>query len=489
MPYSISSVASEQLSHWPFLEFILCHSWGQSQINYYKLCPLLITYINGSLSFFLSLFFFIENPNSFPLDMYYQLFILASVALATVNAKPGSGSSTKTTSTIKFTETYPDAGSVPTPKPEWLELINNANITKAPVYKNINDLGKWNRHFFFPFILISLKGPKPEKEGEDPYCDWTFTGCFGKDDLYQCPKGEWALTYDDGPSEHSPKLYDYLDKMNVKATFFMVGGQVVKFPEHALRAYKSGHEIAMHTWSHSYMTTLTNEQIVAELKWNELAIKEATGVAPKYFRPPYGDIDNRVRDVAAALGFIPIIWNHDTNDWAAASSPKTFKESWIDGNVTKWAHEAKKAKVGGISLEHDLYEKTVNAAIRILPTLQKAYKLTPAGLCNKVEMYKDNSTSTNATTSAASSAVPSAVPSASPAAAEAGTTTINLDASSAPATPAPEAPAPAAAAADADAKADSVPIAANVVTNSGASLTTTSTVGLSVAAAVVFALI
>lgn len=74
--------------------------------------------------------------------MYYQLFILASVALATVNAKPGSGSSTKTTSTIKFTETYPDAGSVPTPKPEWLELINNANITKAPVYKNINDLGK-----------------------------------------------------------------------------------------------------------------------------------------------------------------------------------------------------------------------------------------------------------------------------------------------------------------------------------------------------------
>jgi hypothetical protein len=72
--------------------------------------------------------------------MYYQLFILASVALATVNAKPGS--STKTTSTFKFTETYPDAGSVPTPKPEWLELINNANITKAPVYKNINDLGK-----------------------------------------------------------------------------------------------------------------------------------------------------------------------------------------------------------------------------------------------------------------------------------------------------------------------------------------------------------
>lgn len=169
----------------------------------------------------------------------------------------------------------------------------------------------------------------------------------------------------------------------------MVGGQVVKFPDYALRAYKAGHELAMHTWSHSYMTTLTNEQIVAELKWNELAIKEVTGVSPRYFRPPYGDIDNRVRDVAAALGFIPIIWNHDTNDWAAASNPTVYKETWIDGNVTKWAAEAKTATVGGVSLEHDLYQKTVDAAIRVLPILQKEYKLTPVGACNNVQMYKE----------------------------------------------------------------------------------------------------
>lgn len=308
-------------------------------------------------------------------------------------------------------------------------------------------------------------GPKPEVEGQDPYCDWTFTGCFGKDDLYQCPKGQWALTYDDGPSEFSPKLYDYLDKINVKATFFMVGGQVVKFPEYALRAYKSGHEIAMHTWSHSYMTSLTNEQIVAELKWNELAIKEVTGVAPKYFRPPYGDIDNRVRDVAAALGFIPVIWNYDTNDWAAASNPHSFKESWIDGNVTKWAQEAKHAKVGGISLEHDLYEKTVDAAIRITPTLQKAYKLVPVGICNNVTMYKDNATvPTNTTTSTTTADAP-------------GTTTIRLD-SNAPAAAAAAPAAPAAAA-----PAGSQPIAANVASTSSASSVSSSAVGLGVAAA------
>jgi peptidoglycan/xylan/chitin deacetylase (PgdA/CDA1 family) len=310
-------------------------------------------------------------------------------------------------------------------------------------------------------------GPQPEVAGKDPHCDWTFTGCFGDEDLYQCPKGQWALTYDDGPSEFSPKLYDYLDKVNVKATFFMVGGQVVQFPDYALRAYKSGHELAMHTWSHNYMTTLTNEQIVAELKWNELVIKEVTGVAPRYFRPPYGDIDNRVRDVAAALGFAPIIWNHDTNDWAYASDPKNFKESWIDGNVTKWANAAKSATVGGISLEHDLYTQTVDAAIRILPILQKEYELVPAGKCNNVQVYKGNATVpvANATSSAVAPASTTAIKisSAVPVAVDTNT-----------ATPAAASSSPA--------------IAANVV-GSGASFTGASAVGLGVAVAAAIALI
>lgn len=81
--------------------------------------------------------------------MYQQLFVLASVALAIVNAHPGahtSGTKTTTTpSTFKFTETFPEPGSVPTPKPEWLELIKAANVTKAPVYKVGNGEGKNNK--------------------------------------------------------------------------------------------------------------------------------------------------------------------------------------------------------------------------------------------------------------------------------------------------------------------------------------------------------
>lgn len=124
----------------------------------------------------------------------------------------------------------------------------------------------------------------PSTSGADNYCDWAKSGCFGTS-IGHCPKGEWGLTYDDGPSDVSPILYDFLKTTNQKATLFMIGANVIKYPATVKRAYDEGHEIAIHTWTHSYMTTLSNEQIVAELKWTELAIKEIIGVSPRLFRP------------------------------------------------------------------------------------------------------------------------------------------------------------------------------------------------------------
>jgi peptidoglycan/xylan/chitin deacetylase (PgdA/CDA1 family) len=51
------------------------------------------------------------------------------------------------------------------------------------------------------------------------------------------------------------------------------------------------HQIAIHTWSHAQLTTLTNDQIIAELGWSKKAIKDVLGVTPNMFRPPYGDIE------------------------------------------------------------------------------------------------------------------------------------------------------------------------------------------------------
>ncbi|ORZ00588.1 hypothetical protein BCR43DRAFT_485465 [Syncephalastrum racemosum] len=323
--------------------------------------------------------------------MLPKLFVIAAVTLSAVHAQSAGGTAAaaaqpSSASAFQFKDTYPEPGVIPTPKPEWLELIKNANITKAPVLKSGAD---------GPVQAAGVEG--------DPYCVWTFTGCIGPDDLSTCPQGNWAMTYDDGPSEFSPKLYDYLDSVNQKVTFFMVGGQVLKYPELAQRAYKAGHDIAMHTWSHSYMTTLTDEQLVAELKWNEQVIKEAIGVSPKYFRPPFGNIDNRVRDISKALGFIPVIWDHDTNDWYLTYEGSGFQESWIDANVTEWA--SKNATIGGMSLEHDLYNETVNAAVRIFPIMNDAYELKTVSQCSNQSPYKEaNATVSSASASASASA-------------------------------------------------------------------------------------
>lgn len=78
--------------------------------------------------------------------MYQKLFILATIALTAVNAHPGShaviNAAVAPKTNFKFSETFPQAGIIPTAKPEWLELIKNVDIAKAPVYKVGNGLGK-----------------------------------------------------------------------------------------------------------------------------------------------------------------------------------------------------------------------------------------------------------------------------------------------------------------------------------------------------------
>ena len=74
------------------------------------------------------------------------------------------------------------------------------------------------------------------------------------------------------------------------------------------RAYAEGHEIAVHTWSHPHLATLTDQQIYAELSWGIYAIHAAIGQTPKLFRPPYGSINDNVRRVAAQLGLtVPLL--------------------------------------------------------------------------------------------------------------------------------------------------------------------------------------
>lgn len=97
---------------------------------------------------------------------------------------------------------------------------------------------------------------------------WTCQKYTALDDVQSCPTtGNWGLTYDDGPSIRTPKLLDTLKKKKIKATFFVVGSRVVSYPLTLKAAFKRGHHIAIHTWSHPALTSLSNASVVAELKW------------------------------------------------------------------------------------------------------------------------------------------------------------------------------------------------------------------------------
>jgi hypothetical protein len=156
-----------------------------------------------------------------------------------------------------------------------------------------------------------------------------------------------------------------------------------------------GHQIGVHTWSHTALTTQSNEEIIAEIKWTEFAIKQAIGVTPKYMRPPYGDVDDRVRAILSQLGYKVVIWDKDTNDWMSGED-KSFQVSWIEGNFTEWVKEDD--PTGHISLEHDLYNQSATQAPSVVPIVQGAgFTIKPVAQCIGDTQPYVESTSTGTT--------------------------------------------------------------------------------------------
>lgn len=125
--------------------------------------------------------------------------------------------------------------------------------------------------------------------------------------ITKCPDvNAWGLTYDDGPSAYTPTLLDWLKTNNLKATFFIVGSRVTQQAAVLKRAFAEGHQIALHTWSHLNISANTPEQLIMELLWNIKIINDTIGVVPRYFRPPFGEMNNNGLKVLGALNLIPV---------------------------------------------------------------------------------------------------------------------------------------------------------------------------------------
>jgi len=237
----------------------------------------------------------------------------------------------------------------------------------------------------------------PTSAADTSRCWWTCGGCTNStapyEDIVTCPdKMTWGLTFDDGPAPYTPKVLNFLTSHQLDATFFIIGSRVMERPAILQAEYMLGHQIGVHTWSHSIpLTALTNEQVVAELGWSRKAIQEVIGVTPIYMRPPYGDIDNRVRAISLAMGMRPIIWTRnpqdgaqfDTNDWKVPGGTVTGPESFAQ--FQSILTNATQLNTGFIVLQHDLFEQEVDLSTgySIPAALQAQFKLMQVNKCIK----------------------------------------------------------------------------------------------------------
>ncbi|GMK54782.1 hypothetical protein CspeluHIS016_0113680 [Cutaneotrichosporon spelunceum] len=248
-----------------------------------------------------------------------------------------------------FASHYPANWKTPDPSglpKAWLDKLHSIQLpANNPVANKTSSSGT-------AYDGINNQGNNPD------VCSFTF-GCIAPTDYFEAPNSTWLLNFDDGPTEASPRLYDFLrsEQIEKNATHFMIGSNIQSYPKTMQEAFAQGGHIAVHTWAHPMMTTLSNEQVVGELGWTMQIISDLTGGRiPAFWRPPYGDVDNRVRAIAKGVfGMETVVWNKDTNDWkigtggTTVDSVKDVMRGFITGPKGP----------GIVPLEHELNNDTV----------------------------------------------------------------------------------------------------------------------------------
>jgi|GEM_PF-1156454 len=167
-----------------------------------------------------------------------------------------------------------------------------------------------------------------------------------------------ALTFDDGPDlKYTPQVLDILKEKNVKATFFIVGIQINKYPEVVQRMVDEGHLIANHTYHHPNLNSLNKTEILEELDTTDALIESIVGFKPTIVRPPYGAMNNTVKNVIEESGRSVVLWNIDPRDWASTPVKDMYE------NVMK------NAKDEGNILFHSFGGKQIQNTVDLLPSV------------------------------------------------------------------------------------------------------------------------
>ncbi|GAA5902828.1 hypothetical protein JCM8208_006486 [Rhodotorula glutinis] len=256
----------------------------------------------------------------------------------------------------------------PPPRQPWIDTYNAAKAAgKIPSFAPAR-LNSDGVPFYSGGVATDDKG----------VCSWSQAHCFGDNDIYDAPDGMYAINFDDGPVPASIPLYNFLEKENQTGTHFLIGTNVVDYPDAFKKVLDIGGHVAVHTWSHPYMTTMDDMQVLGELGWTAQAIFDhSNGIVPAFWRPPYGDADARVRAIAEEVFGLKLVgWNRDSNDWCLNENPGSACAAYglsgasdLEAELRGWQTGAKSP--GCIGLEHETGSLIVNAFIATYPGIKQ----------------------------------------------------------------------------------------------------------------------
>lgn len=187
------------------------------------------------------------------------------------------------------------------------------------------------------------------------------------------PPNEVALTFDDGPTaQTTPPFLDYLERTHTAATFFVEGQYAQMWPDLIRREWQDGFAIGVHTWDHPDMLQQTVPQMHHQLGDTLKTLHAILGADACIWlwRPPYGDYNALVMQVAASYGLTTVNWDDSGLDW---TQPGTQQ---IADMILQLIHP------GSVVLMHDgpaQREQTLAALPLVLAGL-KARGLTPVTL-------------------------------------------------------------------------------------------------------------
>lgn len=173
-----------------------------------------------------------------------------------------------------------------------------------------------------------------------------------------------ALTFDDGPKPGiTEEILDILSRAGVPATFFVIGRHVAAYPDLVQRLVQAGMEVANHSYSHPNLTRLTDDELRWELLKTSGCLYDITGSAPTWFRPPGGNLTERVVRVASSLGMRACMWTVNG------------EQKELEGSGPLLNHVLGQVRPGAVILLHNGRRTTVTALPVLINQLrQRGYR-------------------------------------------------------------------------------------------------------------------